>query len=97
MPIMTNEKKISAIASRLKATREALGLEQSEFADRAKIARNTYNQWEKGRGRPQLEGAMKLCEAYNLTLDWIYYGSLDGLPLNLAISLGAPVSQSSTR
>lgn len=78
---------LDAIARRLERTRVALGLTQSEFADKAGIARNTYNQWEKGKGRPQLDGAISLCSTYNLTLDWIYFGETSGLPYQVASKL----------
>ena len=71
------------ISERLVATRKAIGLRQSEFADRAGIGRNTYNQWEKGK-RPQLDYALILCDVYGLTLDWIYRGDPQGLPHGLA-------------
>lgn len=78
---------IDAIALRLERTREALNLSQSEFAEKAGIARNTYNQWEKGKGRPQLDGAIALCNTYQLTLDWIYFGETNGLPYQVASKL----------
>lgn len=84
-----NERSINAIAERLIATREALGYDQSEYADIAKIARNTYNQYERAKGRPQLDEALKLCETFNLTLDWIYRGDPSGLPMRIATVLFA--------
>jgi DNA-binding XRE family transcriptional regulator len=84
---MKNTASLDAIARRLERTRVALDLSQSEFADKAGIARNTYNQWEKGKGRPQLDGAIALCNAYSLTLDWIYFGQMAGLPYQVASKL----------
>lgn len=75
-----------SIAGRLIATREALGLNQRQFCTRAKIASNTYNQWEKGK-RPGLDEALKLCGTYKLTLDWIYLGDPSCLPYALALKL----------
>ena len=69
-----------AISERLIATREALKYSQSEFADGAEISRNTYNQWEKAKGRPSLDKAYQLCDRYMITLDWIYLGNPRGLP-----------------
>lgn len=81
---MSQKTSIAAIAHRLRVTREALQLTPSQFADGAGIKRNTYSQWEAAKGRPQLDQAMALCQKYRLTLDWIYFGVADGLPLNLA-------------
>jgi DNA-binding XRE family transcriptional regulator len=84
---MSVRSSLPEIAKRLELTRTVLQLSQSEFADRAGIARNTYNQWEKAKGRPQLDGAMALCEAHGLTLDWIYFGEKSGLSYALAQKL----------
>lgn len=78
---------VPAIAARLKQTRTALRLTQVAFAGGAGIAPNTYNQWEKGKQRPDLDQAQALCDAYGLTLDWIYRGDASGLPYNLATLL----------
>jgi DNA-binding XRE family transcriptional regulator len=78
---------VPAISHRLRLTRLALGLDQTELCQRAGIARNTWNQWEKGKGRPQLDEAMKLVDAFGLTLDWIYLGDVNGLPHGLVLRL----------
>lgn len=84
---MNQRSSLAAIAKRLELTRTVLGLSQAEFAEGAGIARNTYNQWEKAKGRPQLDGAMALCQTYALTLDWIYFGEKAGLSYSLAQKL----------
>ena len=76
--------KFPAIGERLRVTREAEGLQQNEYAERAGLAVNTYNQYEQGKTRPKIENAVKLCETYKLTLDWIYRGDPSGLRYNLA-------------
>jgi transcriptional regulator with XRE-family HTH domain len=78
---------VADVAFRLRLTREALGMEQSEFADRAGIARNAYNQYEQAQRIPRLDIAIKICETYGLTLDWIFRGNLSGVPFNLATTL----------
>ena len=69
---------------RLQLTREALNLGQGEFAKGAKIPGNTYSQYESGKRLPQLPFAIRLCDRYQLTLDWIYRGDPSGLKYNLA-------------
>lgn len=64
----------AAIARRLVVTREALGLRQGEFAAKADIAANTYNQYEQGKNRISLDKAVALCDEFGMTLDWIYRG-----------------------
>jgi transcriptional regulator with XRE-family HTH domain len=77
------EKSIAAIGRRLRLTREAMGLSQSEFAQRAGLSKNSYNQYEKGKQRPSLESAISLAETYRITLDWIYLGDNSGLKWEL--------------
>lgn len=79
----------AAIGQRLELTRRAIGMAQGEFAERAGISRNTYNQYEQGVNRPQLEAAFKLSDTYRLTLDWIYFGDPSGLRFDLAETIKA--------
>lgn len=69
------------VATRLRRTREAFGMQQGEFAAAAGIAFNTYNQYEQGIRLVRLDNAMALCDRFELTLDWIYRGEAGGLPL----------------
>ena len=78
---------VEAIAERLIASRKAIGLKQAEYAERAGIPNNTYNQYEQAKGRPSLDFAYKLCDAYGLTLDWIYNGDPSGLPYRITKNL----------
>lgn len=78
-----------AIGERLLLTREALGLRQGAFGARALISASTYNQWEMGVKRPAVENAIALCEAFDLTLDWIYRGDPSGLRYQTAEAIKA--------
>ena len=80
----TIDRSMVAIARRLRATREALGLNQRQLCSRAGLAYNQYNQWEKGHIRPGLDGAIALCDTFELTLDWIYFGDPARLPMDIA-------------
>lgn len=62
---------------------------QNTFCERASIATNTYNQYERGKTRPSVENAIALCEAYDLTLDWIYRGDPSGLRYDTADKIKA--------
>ena len=73
-----------AVGRRLQLTREALDMKIGKFAKSAGIAFNTYSQYESGIRIPVLGNAIKLCERYELTLDWIYRGDPSGLKYNLA-------------
>lgn len=52
---------------------------QKEFFDRAGIAPNTGSNWITGKERPRVDEAIRLCEIYNLTLDYVYRGDPSGL------------------
>ncbi len=76
---MNKETDIEAIAERLRLTRNALGLNQTELCLQADLATNRWNQWERGRVRIQLDGALHLCAVFGLSLDWIYRGDMGSL------------------
>lgn len=85
--VVLSMRSVDEIALRLYQTRQALGLSQVELCARAGIATNTYNQWEKAKGRPELDKAVQLCDAFDLTLDWIYLGDASGLRHDLAVKI----------
>lgn len=77
----------AAIGDRLEKLRRLIGDDQQKFAAKAKLSQNQYNQWERGKKRPSLDDALKLCDTYNVTLDWIYRGDPSGLGYQLANDL----------
>ena len=77
------------IADRLVEVRTILGLTQAQFARTAGLGVRRLNNWETGRYRISLNGALKLREIYGLPLDFIYCGSVEALPNNIASALGS--------
>lgn len=77
------------IAERLSLVREVNGLTQAEFARRAGIAANAWNNYERARKRISIEAAIRLVNTYDLTLDYIYLGDASNLPYRLAKALDA--------
>ena len=75
------------IGERLLLTRQILGLSQAEFAATAGLKAAAMCRCERGSSRPSVDAATKLCEAYNLSLDWIFMGDLKPLPYDLADSI----------
>lgn len=72
-----------AIGARLRAVREGFtDLNQADFAARLGFNEDQYGSWERGARRVTVEAAERLCDAYGLTLDWIYRGRRDGLSEN---------------
>lgn len=77
------------IASRLKLTREALGLSPTEICKMTGIKTNTYANWEGAFSRPGLGEAKVLRRVLGYTLDWIYEGDRGGLPMKLVQAIAA--------
>lgn len=75
---------IPLIADRMAWHRkECEGLTQAEYAERAGLKRTQYNNWEKGTQRLSLSGAMKLRAEFGLSLDFLFFGTIETLPAHL--------------
>lgn len=83
------------IAARLRAAREAYGeslipprvVGQQEFAEKAGLKHSQYKNWESGAFQCSLSGARALRKTYGLSLDFIFEGILDALPMSLRSAL----------
>lgn len=65
----------SGIGLRIKAAREALGMDQTNFGDAIGIAsRNTVSIWERGLTCPQADILTLLHHKYRISADWIVSG-----------------------
>lgn len=71
------------IAERLKWHRDILGLKQEEYASSIGIKRPAYSLWEAGTHRLSLDGALALRRKYGLSIDFMYEGIDDALPMTL--------------
>jgi DNA-binding XRE family transcriptional regulator len=84
LPGMDIDKKpFGDIAIRLRWHRDLLGLTQKEYAEKIGQKRATINNWESGDYRLSLDGALALRKAYGLSLDFMYEGIADALPMTL--------------
>lgn len=77
------------VARRLTLARLAYGLDQQAFGARAGLSQPQYNQFETGKRLLTLQSAMRLCDEYNLTLDWLYRDDPSGLPADLWLKIRA--------
>lgn len=69
------------IGPRLKALRQALEIgTQVAFAEAIGVEKNTYNPWEKGSRPLTFEGACLIRKKYDIPLDYLFFGRMDGLP-----------------
>ncbi|PVE22074.1 hypothetical protein DC522_23245 [Microvirga sp. KLBC 81] len=75
---------LPAIAHRMKLLRLTTGLSVADFARETGVARTMWHNIEAGFSRIGIDAAMKLCDKYHITLDWIYRGQDAMLPHGLA-------------
>lgn len=88
---------VDMIATRLISLRLAIGLNQRQFAKRARIGPNTWNNYETGDNRISLDQAFKLTDAYGVSLDWIYQGDAKAMPHDLMLKIHAAEPQAARR
>lgn len=84
---MTMEKPFSDQASRIVWHRNLLGLTQEEYAAKVGLKRSALNNYESGAYQIGLAAARKLRAVYGLSLDFIYEGISDALPMTLRNAL----------
>lgn len=87
-PVLSGEQSPEAVAERIDLVRRALGLTQVEFAAGIGFGKSAYGNWMSGK-IPNIRTALLLCDAYDLTLDWIYRGDPSNLRYNLAEAIKA--------
>lgn len=86
-----------AIGARIQITREVLGFQQNEFCAGADIKPSMYSQIESGRSRPSIDTALRLSDAYRITLDWIFKGDPSGLEFKLGKLIHDTIAQRTSR
>ncbi len=75
------------VGMRIRKIRKAHGLSQSQFALRAGISASAVGNWEQGLSRPGLNAAVKIIEAFDMTLDYLYLGRMHTLRHGVATQL----------
>lgn len=71
------------LGKRLRLTRQALGIKAVDICRAIEIEPNRWSQYESGSRPITMPVAIRFCEVYGITLDWIYRGDPSGLPLRL--------------
>ena len=93
---MEKKKPFADIAARIRWHRALLGLNQAEYAEKAGIKRSQLSNWESGMQRVSIDGAVCLRRTYGLSLDFIYEGIEDALPMTIRQELlGNPLVSAS--
>jgi len=80
---MKDDRPFGDIADRLIWHRTFEGLDQKAYAERAGLKRAQLSNWETGSYRLSLDGALALRATYGLSLDFIYAGNAETLPMTL--------------
>lgn len=82
--MMTETKPYADIAERLKWHRESVErLTQADYAEKLGVKRSAYSLWEAGSHRLSLNAALALRKRFGLSLDFMYEGIDDALPMTL--------------
>jgi transcriptional regulator with XRE-family HTH domain len=89
-----SESQLAAIAERLRLMRMAYGrtqgvgdISQSAFCAVVGISPQLWNNAEVGHTGLGLQSAIKMAKRIGITLDWIYLGRREGLPVNMATEI----------
>lgn len=72
------------VGRRLRSTRLALAMTQTEICRELGTTRQAWSQWEKGDRLFDVRAAVRLKERHGITLDWIYAGDSSRLPARIA-------------
>lgn len=76
-----------ALGQRLEMTREALDISAADLCKRLDIKPNRWSQYESGERRITIPVAEKLCDEFDLSMDWIYRGKAAQLPNSLRLKM----------
>lgn len=71
------------VAEKLLWLRERVDMSQTAFAKTIGANQTQYSNWETGRQRLPLSGALRLVAIYGVTLDFLYLNRTDTLPASL--------------
>lgn len=75
---------------RLRAAREAVdGMNQKALAASVNVQPNTWSMWENGHRPADAFAVARFCNRYGATMDWVYRGSMVGLPASLRQKIAA--------
>ncbi len=68
-----------AVGRQLNIVLTAAGIDQKVVARKIGVGTSTLNQWFTGAARADVEAMCRFCEAFNVTLDYIYRGKTEFL------------------
>jgi len=77
-----------AFGQKLQEVRHSAGLTQEQFAEELQVSRQAVSKWESGRGYPEIEKILYICNRYGVSLDQLF---AEEVPVS---TQEAPASQS---
>lgn len=83
MYLKSMEKAYQDIAARIKWHRRLLKLNQEDYAGLINVKRSALANWEAGHKRVSLDASLVMRAKFGLSLDFIYEGIEDALPMTL--------------
>jgi transcriptional regulator with XRE-family HTH domain len=75
------------VGLRLTVLREALNMKQADMCRATGFATSQWAQHENGTRRLSLDAALKLHDLFGATLDYLFLGDMNGLPVRLAAAM----------
>lgn len=75
---------LARVGRRLAASREALGLTQTELAKALNCKQNTWSVYESGLRMPDPELMALYADRFGISCDWIYRGYRGSLPADIS-------------
>ncbi len=75
------------VGKRLKAVRDALEVNQRQFAAEVGMSPQAVNDYEAGRARLSIKAALMIYERYDIDPNWFFLGKVDTLPHKIAVAL----------
>ena len=79
-----DERSREAVAKRLRALMNAYSIRtQKELCELLEESPSKVNQYLKAVHYPRLETASKICDQFNVTLDWLFHGEIGGLSVRV--------------
>ena len=69
-----------SLGSRINQQRAAHGLSQVDLADLLEVSRQSVSKWETDGSVPDLDKLVKMCEVFQVSLDWLVLGKTPAAP-----------------
>lgn len=69
-----------SFGSRLQEVRRRSGITQEEFAQQLNVTRQAVSKWESGRGYPEVDKVLYICNYYGVTMDELFGDEIPAAP-----------------